>query len=155
MSQNHPYRFARGVFGIWAGVSLAGSLVAAPAKFQAESLTRTVALDVGRAQFHWLGITEALVCLVVVLSLLRGPRPKWRWPAVALGLLALQRLVIMPPLDARTLQVIAGETVAPNSLHVIYVVVEVVKFLVLGLLATGVLKMSPPDSPPDVSAEQL
>ncbi|MGR3623560.1 hypothetical protein [Pseudophaeobacter sp.] len=54
-----------GIF-LWIGVAFAGNLVAAPAKFQAASLTLPVALDVGRVQFLWIGFAEA-ICLLVIL----------------------------------------------------------------------------------------
>ena len=43
---------------IWSGLVLAGSFIVAPAKFQAPSLTDSIALEVGRAQFYWLGVAE-------------------------------------------------------------------------------------------------
>ncbi len=129
----------QGLAGLWAGVALGGSLVAAPAKFQSALLTLPVALDVGRVQFFWLGVTEAVlgVAFLVGLVALRGVR--WRWPLFAVGILAVQRLGIMPFLDARTLRVIAGETLPPSSLHLGFVVLEVAKFLVLCGIALGLL----------------
>jgi len=134
--------FLRGVLGLWAGVSIGGALVAVPAKFQAASLTRAVALEVGRAQFHWLGVVEAVLCTVVLLGLLLRAKFSWHWPGLALAIFVIQWAVIMPPLDARTLQVIAGQELPPSSLHVVYVIAEVAKFLVLSLLAVGVLPRS-------------
>ncbi|KJS39416.1 MAG: hypothetical protein VR74_02205 [Hyphomonas sp. BRH_c22] len=60
---------------VWAGVSLGGSLVAAPAKFRAPSLEVMTALEVGRAQFLWVGITEAIICAGIIALLLL-------WPAI-------------------------------------------------------------------------
>ncbi|MEM6704925.1 MAG: hypothetical protein AAF690_19560 [Acidobacteriota bacterium] len=140
-----PRRTARGVAGLWAGLSLGGSLIAAPAKFQAPSLTRTVALDVGRAQFYWLTATEVLLGLALLLALARIAGGRWRWPLVASGLFALQQAVIMPPLDARTLQIIGGAELASSPLHVVYIVAEVLKFGVLAALGTGFLAVSSGD----------
>ena len=122
---------------IWAGMVIGGSMIAAPAKFQAPSLTLPVALEVGRAQFFWLGIGEGLLCAIFVLSmLLLGGVNRWL-AAVPVLLLLVQRFAVMPPLDARTLQVIAGEAVGESQLHLLFVVLEVVKILVL--LAIGVI----------------
>lgn len=121
---------------------LGGSLVAAPAKFRAPSLTLEVALDVGRAQFFWLGVTEALLCGALLLSLAFLADRRWRWALLATGILAFQRLVLMPPLDARTLQLIAGEPAPESSLHTIYIAVEVAKFLLLVAMGCGVLKLT-------------
>lgn len=122
---------------VWAGVSLGGSLVAAPAKFRAPSLTRPVALDVGRAQFFWVGVTEAVLCAGLAGALVLGTADAWKWLVVPIALFAIQRLVIMPPLDARTRRLIREEQVGRSRLHLVYVVLEVVKFasLVVGGIA--------------------
>ena len=116
---------------VWAGVSLGGSLVAAPAKFQAPSLEMATALEVGRAQFFWVGITEAILCGGIVASLLLWPTPHWRWMAGPIAAFALQRLAVMPALDARTLEVIAGAPAGETHLHLVYIILEALKFLLL------------------------
>ncbi len=134
-------RRARGAAALWAGAVLGGSLIAAPAKFQAQSLTLEVALDVGRAQFRWLGALELGLCVALILfatTALRSGTPgsTKRWIAMsmvggAVVLFAVQRLVIMPPLDARALRVIAGKTPEPSSLHRWYIVLECIKVAAL------------------------
>ena len=125
---------------VWAGVSLGGSLIATPAKFAAPSLTMPTALEVGRAQFQWVGIGEMLLAAGLISTLLIIGKMDWRLAAVPVGLFAIQRLAVMPSLDARTLQVIAGEPVGPSSLHIAYIVLEVAKFL--SLLGAGVWGLS-------------
>ena len=122
---------------LWAGVSLGGSLVAAPAKFRAPSLDRPTALEVGRAQFFWVGVTEAVLCAVLIGALVLDATGPWRWLVVPVVLFAIQRLVIMPPLDARTRRLIREERVGASRLHLVFVVLEVVKFasLVVGGVA--------------------
>lgn len=119
------------LLAFWGGGALFGNMIAAPAKFQAPSLTMPVALDVGRAQFQWLGMAEA-VCAIAILALLLWRRRAPGWPLLAaLGLFALQRLWLMPLLDERTLAVIAGQPVGESRLHLVYVAAEIVK---IGLL---------------------
>lgn len=126
---------APGLALVWAGMVIGGSMIAAPAKFEAPSLTLPTALEVGRAQFFWLGIGEGIVCIAFVLSvLLLGGINRWL-AAVPVVLLAVQRFALMPSLDARTLQVIAGEAVGESQLHLAFVVLEVLK--ILALLAIG------------------
>ena len=122
---------------LWAGVSLGGSLVAAPAKFRAPSLDRPTALEVGRAQFFWVGVTEAVLCSVLIGALVLDATGPWRWLVVPVVLFAIQRLVIMPPLDARTRRLIREERVGASRLHLVFVVLEAVKFasLVVGGVA--------------------
>lgn len=123
------HRFALPLAGVWAGVVLGGSLIAAPAKFQAPSLTREVALEVGRAQFAWLGIAELLLCAALLVAAFGT---SWfRWALGATVVFGLQRLALMPILDARTVRIIAGEPVEPSMLHAVYVAFEVVKLAFL------------------------
>ena len=130
---------------IWAGVSLGGSLVAAPAKFQAPSLELATALEVGRAQFLWIGITEAILCVSLVLSLLIWPASNWRWMAAPVCLFALQRLAVMPALDARTVEVIGGAAAGETHLHLAFVVLEALKFIML--IASAVVSLRALPSP--------
>ncbi len=124
---------------LWAGVSLGGALIAAPAKFQAPSLTLPVALEVGRAQFRWVGYGEWGLCIAFVLSLFLLGGLNWRWALIPLALFAIQQFAVMPPLDARTLQVIAGDVVEKSSLHIIYIVLEFLKFFSLTGIGLGAL----------------
>ena len=116
---------------LWAGVALGGSLIAAPAKFQAPSLSMPSALEVGRAQFLWVGIGEALVCGLLIAALVFIPAPGSGLFVIPIILFALQRLAVMPVLDARSLRVIEGGTAGPRSLHRVYILLEVAKFLML------------------------
>lgn len=126
---------------LWAGTVIGGSLIAAPAKFQVEELTMPVALLVGRAQFTWLAIAELVLVGLAVVSLVlakdRGTQLR-RWPsvlfAVAIILFAVQQLALMPQLQMRSLRIIAGETVKGNGLHLLYIVVECLKVIVLILI---------------------
>lgn len=132
---------AQGFAALWAGTSFGGALIAAPAKFQAETLTLPVALDVGRAQFFWVGAGEAFLCACFLLSLLFLKTLNRTAILMPIMLFAAQRLVIMPQLDARTLQVISGQPVEPSSLHLVFVALEVLKFLLLAGLGLGLLKI--------------
>lgn len=115
-----------GIF-LWIGVAFAGNLVAAPAKFQAASLTLPVALDVGRVQFLWIGFAEA-ICLLVILCLLGSARRWPSWPLIAAtAVFALQRIWLLPLLDIRTLAIIGGAQVEDSLLHFVYVAAEILK----------------------------
>ena len=63
---------------VWAGVTIGGSLIAAPAKFGAPSLDLPTALEVGRAQFFWVGIAEGALCAALVGAFVFRP-PVARW----------------------------------------------------------------------------
>ena len=121
---------------VWAGVTIGGSLIAAPAKFDAPSLDLPTALEVGRAQFFWVGIAEGALCAALIAVLVfRPPVARW-WLAPPVLVFALQQLVLMPLLDARTVRTIAGESVGESPLHHIFAVLEVLK--VAALIAAGI-----------------
>jgi len=117
---------------LWAGLSLGGSLIAAPAKFRAPSLDLPTALEVGRAQFRWLANTE-WVFLIFLVSSLIWPYTSFArvWFALPILIFLIQRFVIMPKLDALTTDRIAGNAPSSSHLHITYVAAEGFKFLSL------------------------
>ncbi len=120
---------------LWAGLVLGGSLIAAPAIFQAQTLSLPVALDVGSAQFLWIGIAEGALCAAFLLAQSFAGGVNWKLAAVPFFLLLVQRFIIMPPLDARTLQIIAGESAGESHLHIVFIVMEVIKVIALFVIA--------------------
>lgn len=116
---------------LWAGVALGGNIIAAPAKFQVQSLTTAELLQVGRAQFAWLGIAELAIAAGLIIVLLFGrTRPTWTL-AVAMVLLAVQQFTWQPALEARSDLIATGGTPEESHLHLIFVVAEIAKFLLL------------------------
>ena len=122
---------------LWAGLVLGGSLIAAPAKFQAPSLELPVALEVGRAQFLWVGYAEAACCgamvALLVVSALRGELQRLALILAlsAMLLLAVQRLALMPLLNERTDAIIAGSIVPPSQLHLVFIILEILRLAIL------------------------
>ena len=125
----------RNLFLIWAGIIFGVSLLATPAKFLAPDLSLTEALQVGRATFRVLAVTEAvLLSLAFFLVLFKPPvlGRSFLWPIVIAGVLLFQYAFLLPLLNAQTDQVMAGEAPGRSSfLHSAYVAVELLK---LGLL---------------------
>lgn len=116
---------------LWAGIAIGGNLIAAPAKFQVDSLTTAELLLVGRAQFGWLGMAEiAFAALIVALAALR-----WRSPSPALitaiALLGVQQAVLTPMLQARSDLMQTGSALPESHVHLVFMVAELVK---VGLL---------------------
>ena len=73
---------------VWLGLVLGVSFLATPVKFRAKSLTRPVALDVGRTTFHAFGKLEWLlsVALVVITVAVRDSLKPLDWFLIALVL---------------------------------------------------------------------
>ncbi|MCB0995174.1 MAG: DUF4149 domain-containing protein [Acidimicrobiales bacterium] len=126
---------------VWMGIVIGVSFLATPVKFTADSLTRPVALDVGRATFHALAYLEwSLVAVAAALSwhaTARGhhlSRRALTAAAVIVVALALQSAWLLPALDERVASIIAGTEPPPSHLHTLYGVVEITKVAALGLL---------------------
>ena len=118
---------------LWAGVLIGISFLAAPAKFNAPSLTLPVAMEVGRQEFGILNRVEIgfAVLTLALAAYLRPGRLIWLALAIAALVVAVQALWLLPVLDARALSIIQGETPQPAPWHMVYIVIEVGKLLAL------------------------
>ena len=125
---------------VWAGIVIGVSLLATPVKFQAPSLTMPVALEVGRYTFRLLARVE-LCFLIAVLIAARIARPRFI-TAIALVLVAaivlLQRYWLLPALDHRVSQILAGGAISFSTGHWVYAVMEVAKSALL--ITAGVVE---------------
>ncbi len=129
---------------VWCGVVIGGAFIAAPAKFQARSLSLAVLLTVGRAQFRWLAIADRVLCLALLGLVLFSGALSWRvWGVVILvsALVIGQQVLVMPYLDGRTRAMIRGESLRKSHLHKVYVILEAAK--VLSLLFLGMMLTRP------------
>lgn len=127
---------------IWAGMLIGVTGLATPVKFEAQSLTLPVALDVGRTTFHALNRVEwGLAALLGVLLLLSR---SIGLPLVLLiaagGILLAQTAWLLPVLDTRVAAIIAGTSPPPSYHHVLYGVTEVAKLLILLGLAVAAIR---------------
>jgi len=118
---------------VWAGMTVGISMIATPVRFTAESITRPVALDVGRVVFAALNKAEflALVLLLVVVRVSGRSRDMWAWCAVLIIIVLAQGAWLIPELAARTDIIMSGGEPPPSSAHAIYSALELVK---IGLL---------------------
>jgi len=118
---------------VWLGMTAGVSLLATPVRFSAATISRPVALDVGRVVFAALNKAE-FVALIIMLVIVRvSDRSKALWPiAFALALILLtQAIWLLPELAARTDQIIAGVEPAPSIAHAAYSILELCKLLLL------------------------
>jgi hypothetical protein len=127
---------------LWAGVVIGVSLLAAPAKFAAPSLTLPVAMEVGRHEFGVLNLVEVGLAVVTLALafLIRLPRATWLGLGLAAAIVALEGLWLLPVLDARAEMIMEGQTPPAAPWHTIYVVLEVTKLL--ALLGAGWLALA-------------
>lgn len=127
---------------VWAGVLLGVSFITTPAKFMAETLTLAVAMDVGRVTFalfnkiEWIFFAALSACTVYSFSSISS-----RFCLLALfAILCVQTFFLLPELSLRASIIIAGQAVPSTYLHSLYVVLEIVKVLLLGIWGVYILR---------------
>lgn len=122
---------------VWAGLVAGISFLEAPLKFTAPNITVPLGLGIGRIVFAAVNKAElGLAALAAGSALyLRVPARVSFALAVVGSILLLQTLWLLPVLDARAQALLAGHPAPPNSLHLLYIGLEVVKLL--GLLLAG------------------
>ena len=124
---------------VWMGMHAGVSVLATLAKFKAPSITKAIALDVGRVTFNWLHASELgfLIVLGIGVLLLGAKSTILMWVLIAgLGvILSVEILVLKPILDKRVKMIMAGTQPDPSHLHLIYGSLELSLLTLLALLA--------------------
>lgn len=117
----------------WFGMTAGISLLEAPVKFTAPSLTREVALDVGRVVFTALNKVEifALILLLVLVRVSARARDWWVGCGLLVVILIVQSAWLLPELNARAQQIMAGTEPAPSIAHGAYATLELIKLVTL------------------------
>ena len=114
---------------VWFGMTAGISLLETPVKFTTPSLSREVALDVGRVVFSALNKAE-LVALILLLTLVRlsGKAREW-WASCSLLVVIVlaQSVWLLPELSARAQMIMAGTEPAPSIAHGAYSTLELLK----------------------------
>lgn len=118
---------------VWAGIVIGVSLMATPVKFQAPSLAMPAALEVGRYTFRLLARVELclLIAMIAVAGLARPSGAALVMLIVVVLAVVVQRLWLLPALDARVAAILAGKVVTGTSLHRVFAVLECLKSALL------------------------
>ena len=125
----------------WLGFLAGVSFLATPVKFLAPSLTLPVALDVGRQTFAVLNPMELLFAFLLSGAAALAWRSTGQGRAtlamtvVLLLMVLAQMLWLLPLLDARVEVILQGGTPPASRLHLLYIVMDVLKLLFLGVVA--------------------
>jgi hypothetical protein len=118
---------------IWFGMTAGVSMLATPVRFTAATITRPIALDVGRVVFAALNKAE-FVALIILLIVVRASGRSRNYIAVT-GVLALillaQAVWLLPELAARTDLIISGVEPGASIAHGAYSVMELTKLALL------------------------
>ncbi len=122
---------------VWFGMVLAISFMEAPLKFQAPGITIPLGLGIGRLVFFTLNKME-IVCAFLLLFAFLRTRPNSQTMLVTFGLafviLILETVWLLPVLDARADLVIAGTAPPFSNTHIVYIVFDAIKLVVLAIL---------------------
>lgn len=116
--------------------------LATPVRFTAETITREIALDVGRVVFAMLNKAEMAALLILLIVVRMSGRAARYWGfcgALALIIIA-QSVWLTPELAERTQMIIDGAEPPRSYVHAIYSTLELVKtglLLYLGFWSMG------------------
>ena len=127
----------------WLGMTAGVSLLATPLRFGAETISRAVALDVGRVVFNGLSKAEFVLLVIVLVQLRVSGHTRALWmPAFALALIMIaQASWLLPELSARTDIVIAGGEPPPSIAHAAYSTLELGKLALLAFTGFRALQL--------------
>jgi len=124
---------------VWLGFVGAISFMEAPLKFRAPGVEVKQAVSIGHVVFHQLNRIEWISAGLSWLIFLKLGMLRTRGVMVLLGavtaVLALQTFVLYPVLDLHAIAVIRGETTVTTWHHTAFIALEVVKVILLMLLA--------------------
>lgn len=122
---------------LWLGMVLAISFLEAPLKFRAPGVTLPLGLGIGRIVFRALNAAETVLAMTVIGACLVGnpDGAQWVLAAGAAFVLAVQLVIVRPPLTARSDRVLAGEDAPRSRMHFVYIGFEVAKVGLLIALA--------------------
>lgn len=122
---------------IWLGFVLSISFMEAWLKFRAPGVTLPVGLSIGRVVFAALNKVEWCLLLVTLGSIIYQNNQTIHFShfliVAVCVVLSLQTWWLLPRLDIRAQLYISKQTLAPSSLHLVYVSLEIVKsFCLIG-----------------------
>ena len=111
--------------------------IEAPLKFRAPGITLPLGLGIGRLVFRALNASEVALAAATAITFAFAPRPIAATVLlIALAVtLAVQVTLLRPRLEARAAVIIAGETPPKARTHVVYIVLEGAKVLMLIVFA--------------------
>ena len=129
---------------VWFGLTAGISLLEAPVKFTAPTITREIALDVGRVVFQALNQVELILLILLLILVRTAGRAKdlWAHSAVLALIMIAQSAWLLPELAARSEMIVEGIEPEPSIAHAAYAVSEVVKLVTLLVLGFKSLSLT-------------
>ena len=131
-----------GIFCIifWAGLLAGISFLEAPLKFQAPGITIPLGLGIGQLVFQALNKVEIVLAIIILACSLPVPLKNSRSILLFLVtiLLMADTFWLLPLLDERAKLVLTGNAPIKSYHHILYIIIDTIKFLsliVLGFLS--------------------
>lgn len=127
----------RGIAAIfWLGFFMAISFMEAPLKFTAPGITIAQGLQIGRLVFGVLNKCEWVLLLIVLCTcIFNRPRVPVMFSIIVVCVILLAETVwLLPVLDARAIQYIAGHQQQDTGIHWWYIIFEVLKVPALSII---------------------
>lgn len=133
------YGFVIALTFVWVGLLAGISFMETPLKFHAPGITTVLAVGIGKLVFTALNRMELVLAVLIGAGLWRGkvPLKLSRLYAIPFGILLIQTFFLLPPLHARVAALQSGVEPPASSLHLIYVIGEIIKLI--ALIAGGTL----------------
>lgn len=119
---------------VWIGLIIAIDLIEAPLKFQAPGITIPLGLGIGRLVFTAMNIAEVVIAVLLLVAVLRRPRPGRAGlitGGIIAALLVVKTAIIRPLLAVHTDAVLAGTSEGGSMTHIWYIGVDAVLFIAL------------------------
>ena len=122
---------------LWAGLTIGISLIATPVKFQAETLSLSAALDVGRHTFLLFNKIEWSLLSILFILILFGKKSLFRlgFTTILFAILVMQTFWILPELTIRTDAILSGNPKPASIHHMLYGVLEITKLALVSLMS--------------------
>ncbi|WP_316803881.1 hypothetical protein [Pedobacter nototheniae] len=117
----------------WSGLIAGISFLEAPLKFQAPGITIPLGLGIGQLVFQALNKVEIVLILVIIVCLYDFKLKSFKGLLLSLilVLLLMDTFWLLPILDESAKLVLSGKFIPESIHHILYIIVEVIKFLLL------------------------
>jgi len=128
---------------IWLGLLGGISFMEAPLKFQAPNITLPLGLGIGQIVFQTLNKIEIVLAILMLMTFVKT-KPKVKLARFSFSVIAFllfsQTVWLLPVLDARAVDVINGIVVPDSNAHLIYIVFDAIKFVLLFALGASITR---------------